>query len=250
MRLDFDGGPGNCGAVESRPDTSSPIVPGEQDRGFDLIEVLARRAGRAMTRRRPAAPWALLSYLLRYPERRAGRARADEVAALPPGEARAALERFTRRAARRPHAAARAYVETFDLRRRATLHLTYYEHGDTRRRGAALLRLKRLYREAGLRVRGRRAAGSPAVMLAFAALAPRRLRRRAARTAPARRSSSCAPGCTRPAARMRMCSTPSSPSLPPLRAEHRALADQVAQGAPEERVGVEPYVPAEVMPIP
>lgn len=30
------------------------------------------------------------------------------------------------------------YVETFDLRRRASLHLTYYRDGDTRRRGASL----------------------------------------------------------------------------------------------------------------
>jgi nitrate reductase beta subunit len=38
--LDFDGGPGNCGAVEPKPDSSSPIVPDEQDRGFDLIQIL------------------------------------------------------------------------------------------------------------------------------------------------------------------------------------------------------------------
>jgi nitrate reductase beta subunit len=40
--LDFEGGPGNCGAVDPKPDTSSPIVPGEQDRGFDLIQILKR----------------------------------------------------------------------------------------------------------------------------------------------------------------------------------------------------------------
>jgi nitrate reductase / nitrite oxidoreductase, beta subunit len=40
--LDFDGGPGNCGAVEPKPDTSSPIVPDEKDRGFDLIDILRR----------------------------------------------------------------------------------------------------------------------------------------------------------------------------------------------------------------
>jgi nitrate reductase / nitrite oxidoreductase, beta subunit len=38
--LDFDGGPGNCGAVEAKPDTSSPIVPDERDSGFDLIKIL------------------------------------------------------------------------------------------------------------------------------------------------------------------------------------------------------------------
>jgi nitrate reductase beta subunit len=42
--LDFDGGPGNCGAVEAKPDTSSPIVPDERDRNFDLIQMVERRA--------------------------------------------------------------------------------------------------------------------------------------------------------------------------------------------------------------
>jgi nitrate reductase beta subunit len=38
--LDFEGGPGNCGAIEPRPDTSSPIVPPDGDSGFDLIQIL------------------------------------------------------------------------------------------------------------------------------------------------------------------------------------------------------------------
>ncbi|MBS4728223.1 nitrate reductase molybdenum cofactor assembly chaperone [Mycobacterium sp. SM1] len=41
------------------------------------------------------------------------------------------------------------YVETFDMRRRASLHLTYYAYGDTRKRGVALLRFKHSYRQAG-----------------------------------------------------------------------------------------------------
>src|SRR5699024_7950613 len=40
-------------------------------------------------------------------------------------------------------------VETFDLRRRSCLHLTYYAHGDTRNRGAALLVFSNAYRRAG-----------------------------------------------------------------------------------------------------
>ncbi|MGZ6709349.1 MAG: nitrate reductase subunit beta, partial [Solirubrobacteraceae bacterium] len=40
--LDFDGGPGSCGAVERRPDSSSPIVPSADDDGFDLIKILRR----------------------------------------------------------------------------------------------------------------------------------------------------------------------------------------------------------------
>jgi nitrate reductase / nitrite oxidoreductase, beta subunit len=38
--LDFEGGPGNCGAIEPRPPTSSPVVPQGDDRGFDLIQIL------------------------------------------------------------------------------------------------------------------------------------------------------------------------------------------------------------------
>lgn len=42
------------------------------------------------------------------------------------------------------------YVETFDLRRRCCLHLSYYAHGDTRRRGMALLDLKQAYLRSGV----------------------------------------------------------------------------------------------------
>ena len=38
-----------------------------------------------------------------------------------------------------PDTVARHYVETFDLRRRCALYLTYYRYGDTRKRGMAML---------------------------------------------------------------------------------------------------------------
>ena len=41
------------------------------------------------------------------------------------------------------------YVATFDLNRRHALHLTYFTHGDTRKRGLALLRIKQTYRRFG-----------------------------------------------------------------------------------------------------
>ncbi|WP_122818703.1 nitrate reductase molybdenum cofactor assembly chaperone [Nocardioides pantholopis] len=41
------------------------------------------------------------------------------------------------------------YVETFDNRRRHNLFLTYFAHGDTRKRGLALLRFKQVYLAAG-----------------------------------------------------------------------------------------------------
>jgi nitrate reductase delta subunit len=42
-----------------------------------------------------------------------------------------------------------AYVETFDTRRRCNLFLTYFAHGDTRKRGMALLRFKQTYLASG-----------------------------------------------------------------------------------------------------
>jgi nitrate reductase beta subunit len=41
--LDFDGGPGNCGAVERRPDSSSPLVPSADGDDFDLVKILQHR---------------------------------------------------------------------------------------------------------------------------------------------------------------------------------------------------------------
>ena len=49
-----------------------------------------------------------------------------------------------------PDTVARHYVETFDLKRRCALYLTYYRHGDTRKRGMAMLEFKGAYRAAGL----------------------------------------------------------------------------------------------------
>ena len=192
-------------------------------------------------------PWALLSYLLRYPEDGLAAA-GDELAALAPGDVRDALARFVEGM---PDARTLqvAYVDTFDLRRRVTLHLTYYEHGDTRRRGAALLRLKRLYREAGLEFAADELPDHLAVMLAFAALAPEGYG--------AALLAEHLPQIELLRAGLRDAGSPYAhvldavaAALPPLRRDQRAHAERLAQGAPDERVGVEPYVPEEVMPIP
>lgn len=42
------------------------------------------------------------------------------------------------------------YVDTFDVTRRCSLHLTYFSSGDTRRRGVALVEFKQTYRQAGV----------------------------------------------------------------------------------------------------
>ena len=52
-------------------------------------------------------------------------------------------------AATAPTDVARHYVQTFDLRRRCALYLTYYRYGDTRKRGMAMVEFKAAYRSAG-----------------------------------------------------------------------------------------------------
>ncbi len=44
----------------------------------------------------------------------------------------------------------REYVETFDVTRRCCLYLSYFAHGDTRKRGLALVQFKQAYRKAGV----------------------------------------------------------------------------------------------------
>jgi nitrate reductase delta subunit len=192
-----------------------------------------------------AATWALLSYLLRYPDEDVVAARAD-VASLEPGPVRRALEQFVAEW-REPYA--EHYVETFDLRRRATLELTYYVHGDTRERGMALLRLKKLYRVAGLPMDGRGLPDHLTVMLAFAALAGE-----------GRGEVLLAEH--RPAIELLRLSLHDLGSpyahvldaiaalLPPLTVSERSEVARLArEGPPDEAVGLEPYGPPEAMPV-
>ena len=208
-----------------------------------------------MRRRRtdppPPAPWALLSYLLRYPDADVADARdelAAEVAALPDGPVRAALERFLAGWTGDQTTLAARYVETFDLRRRASLHLTYYAHGDTRERGMALLRLKKLYRAAGLPMQSAELPDHLTVMLAFAALAPT-----------GRGETLLAEH--RPAIELLRLSLHDLSSayahvldaiaavLPALSVTERGEVARLArEGPPEEAVGLQPYGPPEAMP--
>lgn len=197
------------------------------------------------------APWALLSFLLRYPGPEVAAARdelAAELAALPEGPARAALERFLAGWTGDETALAARYVETFDLRRRAGLHLTYYAHGDTRERGMALLRLKKLYRAAGLPMQSAELPDHLTVMLAFAALAP-----------PGHGEALL--GEHRPAIELLRLSLHDLGSpyahvldaiaagLPPLSVSERGEVERLArEGPPDEAVGLEPYGPPEAMP--
>jgi nitrate reductase delta subunit len=63
------------------------------------------------------------------------------------------------------------YTDTFDLRRRCCLYLTYFTHGDTRQRGMALLRFSHAYRSAGVEFAGGELPDHLAVVCEFAAIA-------------------------------------------------------------------------------
>jgi nitrate reductase delta subunit len=196
-------------------------------------------------------PWALLSFLLRYPDARVADARgelAEEVAALPAGPVRESLERFLAQWTGDATTLAARYVETFDLRRRNSLHLTYYAHGDTRDRGMALLRLKKLYRTAGLPLDSAHMPDDLTVMLAFAAVAPpghgeALLAQHRAAIELVRLS-------------LRDLENPYADVLdavaavlPPLTVADRTEVAKLAHdGPPEEAVGLEPYGPPEAMP--
>lgn len=62
------------------------------------------------------------------------------------------------------------YVEIFDMRRRCSLFLTSWTHGDTRNRGMALIYFKEKYREAGITLSEEELPDHLAVVLEFAAL--------------------------------------------------------------------------------
>jgi nitrate reductase molybdenum cofactor assembly chaperone NarJ/NarW len=69
------------------------------------------------------------------------------------------------------------YVETFDTRRRCNLFLTYFTHGDTRKRGMALLGFKQTYLQAGFELDDAELPDHLCVVLEFAATVDRDLGR-------------------------------------------------------------------------
>jgi nitrate reductase delta subunit len=205
-------------------------------------------------RRGAARPYKLLSVLLGYPDERLAEARgeiAEAVAELP---ARAAekepLERFARYLlAADPLALAQRYVETFDLRRRSSLYLGWYLHGDTRKRGMALLRLKRLYAAAGLELVNGELPDYLPLVLEFAALAPDGAGELLLREhrAPLELLRSNLQRAESPYADLLDAVCAGLPRLTPVERERvRKLA---ADGPPSEQVGLEPFAPPEVMPV-
>jgi nitrate reductase molybdenum cofactor assembly chaperone NarJ/NarW len=145
---------------------------------------------------------------------------------------------------------ARQYVETFDNRRRCCLFLTYFVHGDTRKRGLALLRFKQAFRKAGLQLTDAELPDHLCVLLEFGATANQLdawgllLDHRAGlellRIALRDQGSPWAGAAEAVTA-----------TLPPLRGDEMdAVRRLAAQGPPDEEVGLAPYGSGELLPSP
>ena len=144
-----------------------------------------------------------------------------------------------------PDAVARHYVETFDLRRRCALYLSYYRYGDTRKRGMAMLAYTAAYRAAGFTPADGELPDYLPMVLEFAALHPpgERLLRthradlelllRALRDAPSPYASVVEAVCA---------------CLPGLRRGDAAVVSRLREsGPPAEEVGLEPFAPPEYL---
>ena len=163
---------------------------------------------------------------------------------------RAARESFARflawLRATPPLDVAQHYVQTFDLRRRCALYLTYYRHGDTRARGMALLALKHVYRRAGHEPPESELPDFLPLVLEFASLAPESGRRVLLQ---------CRPGLELLRQALRDRDDPYTPvldavcgHLPQPRGRDRdVLRRLAAEGPPREQVGLEPFAPPEYM---
>ena len=139
-----------------------------------------------------------------------------------------------------------AYVDTFDTRRRCNLFLTYFTHGDTRKRGLALLRFKQTYLRSGFVLDADPAQGEElpdhlCVVLEYAAtvdqaLGWRLLLDHRASIELLRLSLREAGSPWAPAVEA-VCAT-----LPPVKGSDRDLVQRlVAEGPPAEEVGMTPY---------
>jgi nitrate reductase delta subunit len=216
---------------------------------------MGREAMKLAVRRkapRVQTPYKLLSLLLQYPDERLLAARPDildAVRELPSSPQKEALTRFCAYwADATPTALAQTYVETFDLQKRSGLYLSFYLYGDTRQRGMALLRLKRLYRAAGLILDGPELPDYLPVMLEFAAFAPSGYGETVLgeyRAALALIQMSLRE-INNPCVHLldAICAGLAELTLP----EQERVRRLIAEGPPGEQVGLEPFAPPEVMP--
>jgi nitrate reductase molybdenum cofactor assembly chaperone NarJ/NarW len=140
------------------------------------------------------------------------------------------------------------YVETFDSRRRCNLFLTYFAHGDTRKRGMALLRFKQAYLRSGFELDDSELPDHLCVVLEFAATIDRDLGRDLMLDHRA--------GLELLRLSLQDMGSPwaglvdaVTSTLPPLRGDERdAVRRLAAEGPPEEEVGLAPFAQPQFSP--
>ena len=133
------------------------------------------------------------------------------------------------------------YVDTFDNRRRHNLFLTYFAHGDTRKRGMALLRFKQTYLASGFELTDTELPDHLCVVLEYAATIDRERGRGLVmdhRAGLELLRLSLTEADSRWAGAVEAVTA----TLPPLRGdEWEAVRRLAAEGPPEEEVGLTPY---------
>ncbi len=195
-------------------------------------------------------PLKLVSLLLQYPEPEA----VGEIKSLGPdeigpvsGAQREALGRFLEwYRGQGLDELRQSYVDNFDFDRLHSLHLTYQLHGDSRQRGLALLKIKNVYREAGLDPDGNELPDYLPLMLEFAELNPR-----GADLLDRHRESIelIRGGLDRKDSPWVGLFDVIRDGMPGLtRRQVNRIKRIAAEGPPSEEVGMEPFAPPEVMP--
>ena len=135
------------------------------------------------------------------------------------------------------------YVTTFDHRKKFSPYLTYFAYGDTRKRGMALLRFKHAYRRAGLLIGDDELPDHLAVVLEFAATGDAEAARRLM-TEHRAGLELIRLGLREAGSPWRYVLESISATLPPLAGRDcDAVARLVAEGPPEEEVGLSPFLP-------
>lgn len=140
------------------------------------------------------------------------------------------------------------YVETFDNRRRCNLFLTYFAHGDTRKRGMALLRFKQTYLAAGYELGDAELPDHLCVVLEFAATVDHEQGRQLMldHRAGLELLRVSLADLASPWAGLLDAVTA---TLPPLRGDERdAVRRLAAEGPPEEEVGLAPFAAPQFSP--
>jgi nitrate reductase delta subunit len=160
--------------------------------------------------------------------------------------AREAFVRFTSwLRATEPTAVAQHYVETFDLRRRCTLYLTYYRYGDTRKRGMAMVEFKTAYRAAGFIPGDAELPDYLPMVLEFAALTDRGRRLLHGHRADVELLRRALDKAQSPYADVLAAVGEMLPGL--TRRELALVAKSWQEGPPREEVGLEPFAPPEYL---